>query len=356
MNRVHLAEPDLHLPPCALPRPHQVVVWYTDSMRREGTLLGHGPGARPFVRTENGFTQCLDSFDQIRRKDSADQGDPVWKRLSPRSLIVAPFPPEKARFFDLLQQRIPPGPTYFELVEEIWHRGFEVFLVGGTVRDVLAGVESKDIDLMTTMPLARALPLLTSMYRREPSVDETRGFVRLGGRPGSGDPFIDLKTCIYSDPGTPQAVFGASLDRDTQHRDFACNSVYYDPINCTLIDPTGRGIAGAADRVLEVSCNHELRPAFYRGQIAIRFFKFLARGFSYPDEVRIVIEAHYIPALEAMHTSNVISYTRTQVLSKLSTDDRSASLERFKDSMRDFGAEQLWITRFQPVVAEILES
>ena len=78
------------------------------------------------------------------------------------------------------EEGYPPGPIYLELIEEVWNRGHEIFLVGGTVRDVVAGLRSQDVDLVTSLPLDRAEPLLASMYRHEPSINRERGLVRIG--------------------------------------------------------------------------------------------------------------------------------------------------------------------------------
>lgn len=355
-DRTCLNSMDLLLPPCSLPRARQRVTWYSDSMRREGTLVGHCAGARPLVSTDHGYSYTLGSFAEVRPADPMAPSPPAWAYLDKEARIAAPLGSEKARFLDLLNQHIPPGPTYLELVQEIWSRGFEVFLVGGTVRDVLSGQQSKDVDLVTTMPLTLAAPLLATMFRAVPTIKESRGFVRLGGTPASKDPFIDLKSFVYSEPGTANAIFSGDFPADLRHRDFACNAVYYDPINHALIDPCGKGIDGAASRQLSVVCDHNGRPPYYLAQVAIRFFKFVARGFEYSSEVKAAIETHFLPALAAMKRSQVIVYTRTQLFSKSSGAEGTVWLERFEASIRAFGADGLWTERFEPLVDEIMEA
>jgi tRNA nucleotidyltransferase/poly(A) polymerase len=86
--------------------------------------------------------------------------------------VIRPLQQERDALLGLLNRHIPPGPTYLELIEEVWNRGYEIFLVGGTVRDVMAGLKSQDVDMVTSIPLDRAIPLLASMYRHEPSVNK----------------------------------------------------------------------------------------------------------------------------------------------------------------------------------------
>lgn len=345
---------ELELPPCILPRPGDSVVWFTDSDRRVGVLLGHGPGGVPVVRNRNGFTIKLRSYDAIRLENQQTRVGPNWTYLGARAAIKRPRETETTEFSRILNQPIPPGPTYLELIQEIWHRGFEVFLVGGTVRDVVSGVHANDVDIVTSMPLNKALPLLATMYRLQPSISKERGFVRLGGTPKSGDPFIDLKSLVYSDPGTPDAIFSSAFDNDLWHRDFACNSIYYDPINDALIDPSGCGIANAEQRSLELVCDPELRPPFYRAQILIRFFKFICRGYTPTERTAELIRRSFVPSIAAMRRTTIISYVRTQLLSKAPRTEHARQLELFNESVVAFGAEEIWVNHFAPVLDDIL--
>jgi hypothetical protein len=267
--------------------------------------------------------------------------------------VIKPLQQERDALLSLLSRHIPPGPTYLELIEEIWHRGYEIFLVGGTVRDVIAGLKSHDVDLATSIPLNRAIPLLKSMYRHEPSVNNQRGFVRLGGTPASGDPFIDLKAMIHSNPGTPDAVFSDNLEQDLRHRDFACNAIYYDPINEIFIDPSGCGVEGAELRLLHLVCDPS-RPPFYKAQIVLRFFKFAVRGFSFTEATGTSIRESFLPSLSAMPKSALVGYMRAQLLSKTPQDQHEQVLDGLRVSMQSFGADATWRDLIEPLVPNIL--
>lgn len=344
----------LRLPICFLPRPGESVVWYSDSTRRTGSLVGQDPDGHPIVQNEHGFTHSLDSYDQIRLVDPNRRNDPNWANLGPRAVISRPLAEEHHALQRLLKRHIPPGPTYLELIEEIWNRGFEVFLVGGTVRDVIAGLQPHDVDLVTSMPLGRAVPLLTSMYRNEPSIHKQKGFVRLGGTPQSGDPFIDLKAMIHSEPGTPNAIFSSDLTTDLRHRDFACNAIYYDPINNAFIDVAGCGIEGAEGKLLDLVCD-STRPAFYRAQICLRFFKFTGRGFASTDATATTIRDTFLPTIPAMKKSDLAGYVKAQLLSKSPADQHERILEELRASMVSFGAEDIWRQHFEPIRTSLLK-
>jgi hypothetical protein len=191
------------------------------------------------------------------------------------------------------------------------------------------------------------------MYRYPPDIDYQNGFVRLGGSPGSGDPFIDLKMFSYYMPGTDDAVFGSDFQRDMAHRDFACNSVYYDPVNQAYIDPSGRGVSDSEQKTLHLVCDTSLRSPFHCAQIAVRFFKFLTRGYKPSPETADLIRSHYLPNLPTMTKSLRIKYTHTQVLSKMPKALHAAALDSFRTVVCDFDVE-IWQDYFEPIREELL--
>lgn len=355
MPRTQKILADLRLPHCPTPRPDDAVLWYSDARPVRGKFIGHAPEGKPIVTTEFNNIYMLPSFDYLRILDPYNCKGANWEDLETNALVQSPTNPELNEFNRILSQRIPPGPQYIELITEIWNRGYEIFLVGGTVRDVIAGTHTNDVDLVTSMPLTRAMALLESMYRRKPSVSIENGFVRLGGVPGSGDPFIDLRMFTHHEPGTPNARFGSRFDLDLRHRDFACNAVYYDPINEALIDPSGIGIKDAEQKNLCIVCDIARRAPFHLAQIFIRFYKFVNRGFTAPDNTVQRIHAEFRAAFPAMHKSLRIRYIKTQILSKLPKVEHEEALNGFRDRMIEYGDKNAWDQYIEPIKAEILE-
>lgn len=131
-----------------------------------GMVQGHNVAGEAIIQNEFG-TGTTRSFDEIRLVDPFNRRLPNWCSLPAQGKIVRPSPAVRDRLRALLGRQIPPGPSYMDLIEEIWGRGFEVFLVGGTVRDAIANEESHDIDLVTTMPLKRITQFTKSMYRTQ---------------------------------------------------------------------------------------------------------------------------------------------------------------------------------------------
>ena len=344
----------LSTPRPPIPMPGDRVFWFSDAKPFAGELLGHNVRCEPVIKNDFGNQVAVNSFNQIRLENPSVQVGPNWLRLPTCGKAWSVLPDELRRFDKLLSQRIPPGPQYFELSTELWQRGFEVFLVGGTVRDVISGTESFDVDLVTTMPLNLILPLVESMYRYRPSVSERSGFVRIGGKPGSGDPFIDLKIFSTFQPGTASAVFGSSFELDVAHRDFTCNAVYYEPVHKILIDPTGLGASDSARRVLRIACNSQYKNSYEHATIVIRFFKFACRGFTCSPETKALLVNAFAPNLFAMKKALRVKYVRTQLLNKQPETEHESIIEEFKSEMISFGLQDHWDKLFEPIVQDIL--
>ena len=132
-------------------------------------------------------------------------------------------------------------PAAYEVVEILQSEGFETYLVGGCVRDLLAGIPPKDFDIATNaLPnqvrrnisnayvigkrfrlvlVRRGLDTFeVATFRRAPTAEE----LRLQESATDGAPFGDN-------------FFGKPED-DAKRRDFTINSMFYDPVHGELLD------------------------------------------------------------------------------------------------------------------------
>jgi hypothetical protein len=352
MTFASVSPSELRLPDCPIPRPGDRVCWYTGGHPVSGLMTGHDIDGEAKIIDEfgNGITK---RFEEIRLRTPLARVGPNWCSLPSAGKLLRPNDPTRARFAELLGKLIPPGLRYIDLATEIWSRGFEIFLVGGTVRDVLSGAAPNDVDFVTTMPLERIKKILPSMLRYTPTLAKERGYVRIGGKPESGDPFVDLKVFSNSLVGTPEATFGVGFERDVAHRDFACNAVYYDPINEILIDPTGIGVADAQASQLSLICASA--DVHQYAQIFIRTFKFSLRGFTITPPTLTKLKGELAQAIPSMNNAIRVRYLRTQLFGKCkSTADHGPVLDEFKRQMAAHGLEAIWTIHFEPIAKELL--
>lgn len=326
------------LPPAAFPKPGEEVVWFSQNRQIEGTLLGYDIHEKPIIINQFKVPDGTASFNTIRAKDPNKRIDPNWLRL-PRGGLITDAEKELAdAIASKLHERIPPGPSYMELITEMYLRGYETYLVGGTVRDFIQGEKSKDIDLVTTMPLKSALPLIKSMFNNKYSYYKENGYIRIGGAPASGDPFIDVKNFTVSNSGAGSKIFGSEIESDLKIRDFACNAIYYDAINRRIIDPSGRGIKDAKNKKLTIVKDQQFHSAYFSGgQIVIRLVKFVTRGYGFDEETYKTIKSEFCPLLSTMEGSRRMTYINAQVLNKVSPGDKKETYSLFVEKMNEIG-------------------
>lgn len=137
--------------------------------------------------------------------------------------------------------------------------GFESYLVGGCVRDLLIGRQPKDWDVTTNAKpedIQRVFP--ESFYAND--------FGTVGVKTESADPRLAVVEVTpyrtesgYSDKRRPDSVvFGDSLEEDLARRDFTINALALDESKGQIIDPY-KGQKDIAAQVLRTVRNPEDR-------------------------------------------------------------------------------------------------
>src|SRR5579875_2335515 len=132
------------------------------------------------------------------------------------------------------------GPSLPEiarrLAEAFRSQGYELYLVGGAVRDRLLGQSDTDLDFATSALPDDTYRILTD-FGRPYRVGERFGTIGLAGLEGQ----IEITTYrqeIYPELSRKPAVtFGASLFDDLSRRDFTINALAQDPLSGYLVDP-----------------------------------------------------------------------------------------------------------------------
>lgn len=341
-------DPTVSIPPSITPRPGEKVIYYRGEMRFEGLFHGYDVNDQLMVKNESGSTTSLRDFVSVRLAEPHSRHISCYSQIPPNSVIMDASPDEKCKIDNLLNQYIRPGPRYFDLIEEIWGRGYEVFLVGGSVRDVLNGDDPNDVDLVSTIPFFFLSSIAESMFGPQGfSRHKKNGFMSIGLNAGNKSEekgtLIDVKNFFSHAPGTDYVEFGSDLNFDHRLRDFACNAVYYDPINSLFVDPCGRGIKDAKDKILNVVNDPTLsHPVHRKAHIAMRMFKFMHREYKPSEECLEKIRSTYEPMMDACTPGEIWRLFHRSILGKVPQERRSEVFWRSKTIMVDAGFDKMW--------------
>lgn len=144
------------------------------------------------------------------------------------------------------------------IVKKLQQEGFETYLVGGCVRDLLLGLEPKDFDIATTAKPRQVKRLIRNAFiigRRFRLVLAKEGedqfeistFRRNPSPAEQDDPDI-----------SDDNLFGTS-EQDAQRRDFTINALFYDPIADEIIDHNNNGVQDLKNRKIRMIGDPDVR-------------------------------------------------------------------------------------------------
>lgn len=129
------------------------------------------------------------------------------------------------------------------VVEKLQRNGYEAYIVGGCIRDILLGKQPKDFDVATNAHPEQ----IKAVFQRQCRLIGRRfrlAHIMFGRDIIEVATFRGLPQDHHSENMTKQSSEGmllrdnvyGTLDEDAQRRDFTVNALYYNPRNNTLID------------------------------------------------------------------------------------------------------------------------
>lgn len=140
-----------------------------------------------------------------------------------------------------------------KIVRNLQDSGFETYLVGGCVRDLLVGIHPKDFDIATSAhpnQVRKKVPNAYVIGRRFKLVLVKRGDQQFEVATFRRNVTAEELAEQGDDSIEGDNYFGTSKE-DAVRRDFTCNAVFYDPSQHKLIDHCG-GIQDIENRVLRM--------------------------------------------------------------------------------------------------------
>jgi len=161
-------------------------------------------------------------------------------------------------------------PYIIGVIDRLQRAGYETYLVGGAVRDILLNRKPKDYDISTsatpeevrrvfrdrrTMIIGRRFRLVHLYKGRD--ITEISTFRKQPQRE-------DQTECPKHFDQAPENMifrdneFGSALD-DAFRRDFTVNAIFYDPVHDIVVDHTGLGLKDLENGIVRTIGNPELR-------------------------------------------------------------------------------------------------
>lgn len=151
------------------------------------------------------------------------------------------------------------SPAALKVLYGLRDAGHEAYLVGGAVRDILAGIEPKDFDIATSAhpeEMRRVFRTARLIGRRF-----VIAHVRFGAEIIEVTTFRGAITDSHERDETGRILSDnqyGNLESDAFRRDFTANALYYDIRDYSVVDYTG-GVEDVEDRVLRLIGDPELR-------------------------------------------------------------------------------------------------
>ena len=130
-------------------------------------------------------------------------------------------------------------PFLKELSNLYAKNGFQIYLVGGAVRDAILGIETKDFDFTTNASSEDSIKMLNKNEYKTTEIGRAFGTIETT----VGDYSIHITTYredkYNKDSRKPEIKTSGELETDLSRRDFTVNAIAYDINNNEIIDPHG---------------------------------------------------------------------------------------------------------------------
>lgn len=116
------------------------------------------------------------------------------------------------------------------IVERLRANGYETYIVGGAVRDLILGQHPKDFDIVSAASPAR----IKKIFRNSRIIGRRFRLVHVY----FGPKIFEVSTFRSLKDGPTSNTYG-SIEEDVLRRDFSVNAIFYDPLKEIVVDYVG---------------------------------------------------------------------------------------------------------------------
>jgi len=116
------------------------------------------------------------------------------------------------------------------ITERLQANGFETYIVGGAVRDLILKKKPKDFDIVTAANPAR----IKKIFRNARIIGRRFRLVHVY----FGPKIFEISTFRSMKDGPTSNTFG-TIEEDVRRRDFSLNALFYDPVTRVVVDYVG---------------------------------------------------------------------------------------------------------------------
>jgi len=168
------------------------------------------------------------------------------------------------------------------ITERLQANGYETYIVGGAVRDLILGKKPKDFDIVTEANPAK----IKKIFRNSRIIGRRFRLVHVF----FGPKIFEVSTFRSIKDGPTSNTFG-TIEEDVLRRDFSINALFYDPLKQIVVDYVGgmddihKGLIRPIIALQDIFVDDPVRM--------IRAVKYAAvTGFKLPLSLRLRIHSH----------------------------------------------------------------
>ena len=174
------------------------------------------------------------------------------------------------------------------------------YIVGGFVRDSIAGFKSNDIDFCTDI----SYDILANKLQKIGWTVKVTGkqFLVMNVSTKNSDEVFEIAV-LRKDKDNSGAEIG-TIEEDAQRRDFTIGAIYFDIRTKKLIDPNGTGIQDCNNKELKFigKANERIQEDSIR---VFRFFRFIGRGWNANSKSLKNVREHWNKACDEANNTRI---------------------------------------------------